>query len=335
MVRDVMRNEIGSLYWVITHLCDSTCSHCYMSCGPGGQSLTEDEAAAIIDNLPRRINQNIILSGGEVLHPGIRTLLYFITEELLRKYGKRHIAIQTNGEFLDEAVIDECLEAGITHISIASIDKHHKNRHGSLEEKERYFREILKGKGLKELPSVSELTPENVEKNARLGNIIKMVAPHFYRQPNFSIWGANEDIWLGGNWARGRALKNGNVLMDPAHNFCRLWSGGLNFLKSGSPRQEVVIQLSYLYPCCPSTRVFIADVRYETLIAGLEKAAAEPIFRAINRGRPYNGAKQFNMQPAQARKRLKEVKNICILCDELLMKLDEDKFPRSPFKIYL
>lgn len=327
-------NEIGSLYWVITHNCNSRCAHCYMSCGPGMPSLTKDEADAVIENLPRRINCNIILSGGEVLQPDNRELLFHVAGQLLKKYGRRPLAIQTNGDFLDPAAVRECLNAGITHFSIASMDVHHPERFASLKAKESYFRNLLKNMGFAELPTVKRLSPETAELNGRISEFLRVVAPELEMRPNFAIWGANEEIWLGGNWARGRALENGLVFDEPNHNFCNIWSGGLNFLRSGSPRQEVAVQLSWLYPCCPTTRVAIADLREEPLITGLKRASRHPIFNAINNGKPWLGASEFGISTTNARNRFRELNNSCRLCDELLKHLDDDRFPPSPFDVY-
>lgn len=328
-----MLNEIGSLYWVITHKCNGSCGHCYMDCGPDGPSLTTDEAERIVRNLPRRINHNIIISGGEVLHPANRNLLFTVTESLLRKYGRRPISLQTNGDFIRDC-IDDCVRHGVTHFSVASMDEHHNAGGERIAQKEKRHREFLKGKGMRELPPVKWLTPGTAAALGRLQQVLRFVNSQALEKPNFSIWGANEDIWLGGNWARGAALRNGLEVRDPKHNFCAMWSGGLNFLRAGSPRQEVVLQLSHLFPCCPGTRVVLGDMRDEPMTGALERAAREPVFRAINRGRPYNGAEYLGVPPSRARARLREIGNICLLCDELLGRLDHDSFPLSPFDVY-
>ncbi|MEW6202005.1 MAG: radical SAM protein [bacterium] len=329
-----MRNEIGSLYWVITHRCNNNCAHCYMDCGPQAPSLSEDDAVLVVENLPHRINHNIILSGGEVLHPENLKLLFLVCKLLIGRYGRRPIWLQTNGDFLSPKVIDDCLKQGIVHFSISSMDNYHKNPFHSLKEKEKHLRSLLKGKGLVEHPPPKNLSPKIAERAAIIQQSLLFTASDLAFKPNFSIWGANAELWLKGNWARGRALKNHIAVFDKSHNFCSMWSGGLNFLRTGSPRQEVVLQLSYLFPCCPSTKVILADTREEPLIKGLERAAREPVFRAINRGRPYNGAAHLGFPPSRARQRLKELNNICLLCNELLEHLDPNIFQPSPFKIY-
>jgi hypothetical protein len=328
-----MKDEIGSLYWVISHRCNSQCGHCYMDCGPGSEALSYDEARAVIDNLPDRINYQIILSGGEVLHPKNRDLLFFVADGLQKKYGRRPLSIQTNGDFLDEKIIDDCVHYNITHLSIASMDEYHRSRFGSIREKKRALRSMLKGKGLVEMHPTPVLTPGKVARRSKLLKAVHVVAKNLRFKPSFTFWGANDKLWLKGNWARGRALKTGKALYHSSHNFCDLWSGGLNFLNTGSPRQEVAVQLSHVFPCCPGSRVALADLRKERLIPALQCASRHPIFRAINNGRPYQGAPEFNLTPSFAHRRWKKLKNICLMCDELLIKL-AGEFPLSPFTIY-
>ncbi|MBW2368094.1 MAG: radical SAM protein [Deltaproteobacteria bacterium] len=329
-----MKDEIGSLYWVISHRCNSQCDHCYMDCGPGSDALSFDEARAVIDNLPDRINYQIILSGGEVLHPKNRDLLFFVADGLQKKYGHRPLAIQTNGDFLNEKIIDDCVHHNITHLSIASMDEHHRSKYGSIREKRRALRSMLKGKGLVEMHPTPVLTPGKVARRSRLLKAVHMVAKNIRFKPSFTFWGANEEIWLKGNWARGRALKNGKTLYHSSHNFCNLWSGGLNFLKTGSPLQEVAVQLSYAFPCCPCSRVALADLREEQLVCALERASRHSMFRAINIGRPYLGASRGGLTPSGAHRRWKELKNICQMCDEIIVQQTKGEFPLSPLDIY-
>jgi len=328
-----MQNHIGSLYWVISHICNSECDHCYMCCGPRAASFTVDEAAAVIDNLPRRINHSIILSGGEVLHPRNRALLFFISGRLRARYNLP-VYIQTNGDFLDASLIRDCLDHGIRHISIASMDAHHASRFGALKEKEAHMRALLKSGGLVEMKPTAGLSPDKVRRMALIKGVLRAAAPRLLEKPSFSIWGANEDLWLGGNWARGRSAESGQALLNAGHNFCGIWSGGLNFLKEGRPVQEIAVQLGYAYPCCPSTRMALGDLREDRLVSVLERAARHRVFRAIDRGKPWLGASEFGISAARARNRFKELGNVCMMCDELLALLDPDEFPASPFPVY-
>jgi hypothetical protein len=88
----------------------------------------------------------------------------------------------------------------------------------------------------------------------------------------FSMWGANEDFWIGGNWARGRAVQTNVMLHRPLHNFCAIPSGARGFAGGKEDAmQEVAVQLYNLYPCCPGTRMPIADLRYEDLHAAISR----------------------------------------------------------------
>jgi len=325
---------IGSIYWVISHLCNQECGHCYMSCSPQGSRLSVGEIDAIVKNLPERINFNIILSGGELLHPSNKELLFHAADRLLSKYGRRQIAIQTNGDFLTDVSARECLKSGITHISVSSIDGFHTlGKFKTQKDKIDYARKTLKTAGYKEF-SMVELTHEKVFLRAMLMKALFSVMPGMKASPNFTVWGANEDIWLRGNWARGRALAEGNVLYDCRHNFCHIWSGGRAFLNAGMPNQEIVMQLKYLYPCCPTTRVVLGDITQERVSSALARAENHKIFRAINRGKPYLGTEELGMTTEKARSLYKEKGNICLLCDSIIKSLPREDYPLSPFDVY-
>jgi hypothetical protein len=61
---------------------------------------------------------------------------------------------------------------------------------------------------------------------------------------SWGYWGANEDMWLGANWARRKALKNGIWKKDPNHNFCSILSVVRNFMGGHDDiPQEICIQL--------------------------------------------------------------------------------------------
>lgn len=329
-----MKDELGSLYWVISHRCNTQCDHCYMSCGPAGNSLSLEDTQAVIDNLPRRINYQIILSGGEVLHPKNRGLLYFVADGLQRKYGRRPLTIQTNGDFINRKTIKECLEYDITHLSISAMDHHHNSRYNSLNEKAAAIRRVLKEEGFAELNPRNNMTPKSVGRRLRLIKGFQKILPWLRFKPTFTFWGADQDFWLGDYWARGEALKNGIACSDKGHNFCRLWSGGKHFLEAGSPRQEVAIQLSYAFPCCPASRVSLADLRKESLTGALNRASHHPAFRAINNGQPYGVDSFGRIDTSWAKKRLKKLNNICLMCDELMFKTAKDDFVLSPFSVY-
>ena len=116
-----------SIYWVFTHRCNQYCSHCYNHSRPGGPTITIAEADAVLANLPEP--HRLILSGGEPLVE--RELLLHILRGAHAKYGdKTRLAIQTNGDLLEASTLDDLLEAGVQHISVASQDSYHVRRDG-------------------------------------------------------------------------------------------------------------------------------------------------------------------------------------------------------------
>ncbi len=283
-----------SIYWVFTHCCNQYCSHCYNHSRPGGPSITTAEADAVLANLPEA--KRLILSGGEPLVE--RKLLLHILHNARQRFGRRTVlALQTNGDLLDASALDALLEAGLQHISIASQDPYHVRREGLRER----LTKLLASRGLRETdvgdPAASK--PE---------------------MRTFSFWGATPDLWLGGLWARGRAVRSGTWKRDPEHNFCALWSGALGFLDDGSARQEVSIQLTAVYPCCPGTVEPLGDVSQEPLLAILERHRGDPMWEALNRGEPWRMGERAGVDTEFARRRIRELGNVCLWCDEYFTK---------------
>ena len=283
-----------SIYWVFTHRCNQYCSHCYNHSRPGGPSVTQAEADAVLANLPD--TNRLILSGGEPLVE--KELLLYILRGIAQRYqGRPSPALQTNGDLLDDASLDELLEAGVQHISVASQDTYHANRTGLRER----LTELLKSRGLFE---VDVGDPAGAERSGR----------------TFAFWGATPDLWLGGLWARGRALRNGIWKRDPDHNFCSLWSGALGFLDDGSPRQEISIQLTSVYPCCPGTVEPLGDLSREPLATILDRHRGDPMWQALNRGEPSEMGLAAGVDAEFAQQRIRELGNVCLWCDEYFTK---------------
>ena len=287
-----------SIYWVFTHRCNQYCSHCYNHSRPGGPSVTRAEADAVLANLPE--TNRFILSGGEPLVE--KELLLYILHGVAQRFrGRPSLALQTNGDLLDENSLDELLEAGVQHISIASQDTYHASRTG--------LRERLTGLlGSRGLRQVDVGDPAASKRAGR----------------TFAFWGATPDLWLGGLWARGRALRNGIWNRDPDHNFCSLWSGALGYLDDGSPRQEVSIQLTSVYPCCPGTVEPLGDVSAEALTAILDRHRGDPMWEALNRGEPAEMGLAAGVDAEFARERIRELGNVCLWCDEYFTKYRPD-----------
>ena len=289
-----------SLYWVFTQLCNDRCDHCYNMSGPQGARLSEEECMAIIDNLPERIDR-LILSGGEPLAE--RKLLYAILDRLREKYrGKTQIMLQTNGDLMTEERLDQLLEKGVTRIDIASIDRYHKKKGERME----WLRRLFLSRGMSDEETDPLVKKENYVK--------KEVA-------SFGFWGASEDMWLGGNWARGRALQKGIWYQNPDHNFCALLSGGIGFLTGQDDiPQEVSIQLWQINPCCPGTKDPLGDARKEKVADVLARLAGNPVFEKINEGDPLGMGESLGISREHAKARTRELKNICLWCDEFFEK---------------
>ena len=179
-------NHIESIYWVFTQLCNDICDHCYNDSGPKGARISEEECMAIIENLPDKMDR-LILSGGEPLAD--KKLLYKILDRLKEKCrGETQIMLQTNGDLINERILDSLIEKSVTRIDIASIDRFHKFAGQRLE----MLKALFKSRGMSDEVAEPLVTKDIFLKKDSL---------------SFGYWGANEGMWLGGNWARGRAMK--------------------------------------------------------------------------------------------------------------------------------
>ncbi len=289
-------DHVESLYWVFTQLCNDECDHCYNSSGPRGERISTEECLQIIDNLPSSIDR-LILSGGEPLAD--RKKFYAILDKLEERYqGSVEIMVQTNGDLLTEQRLDEMIEKGVTRFDIASIDRYHKKAGARLDE----LAKIFKSRGVNGMDSDPLIKKDNYVRGKKL---------------SWGHWGANEDIWLGGNWARGRAMEHDIWKKDPKHNFCALLSGAIGFLSGGQDiPQEISIQLWAINPCCPGTKDAMGDARTEKVADVLEKVSHSPIFQKLNEGDAYGMGESMGVSRAYAEKRGQELKNVCLWCDE-------------------
>lgn len=291
-------NHCETIYWVFTQLCNDKCGHCYNNSGPHGQRMSEEECMQIVDNLPDKVDK-IILSGGEPLAE--RKILYAILDKLTAKYGsQQRITLQTNGDLMTGPILDTLLEKGMKGISIASLDRFHKHAGSKLES----LKELFNSRGM--IDAMPYFTI-----GQKKGNKID---PSWR---TYTYFGANDDMWLGGNWARGRAMDNDIWMKDPSHNFCAIQSGARNFLGGyDDVIQEVSIQLWAINPCCPGTRHPMGDARKEKVADVLLRMKSSPIFQKLNDGEPYKMGESVGLTEEFARERGKELKNICLWCDE-------------------
>lgn len=303
-----------SLYWVFTQRCNDTCAHCYNLSGPRGQVITLEECLAIVANLPARIDR-LILSGGEPLTE--RPKLYAILEAVRERYGNTaQVMLQTNGDLLTPERLDEILARGVSRIDVASIDRFHRQQGERKAELEALFR----SRGMLDEATGPLITREDYLQRGML---------------SFGFWGATEDMWLGGNWARGRALETGVYKKDGDHNFCAILSGAKGFLGGTELPQEISIQLWKINPCCPGTRRPLGDARVEKVAEVLRRHADSPVFQALNQGDPYAMGESLGIAAEYGRERARELGSVCLWCDEFFGRHygTEPEKPPSPFRI--
>ncbi|HEX6737886.1 MAG TPA: radical SAM protein, partial [Vicinamibacteria bacterium] len=257
--------DYESIYWVFTQLCNDECAHCYNDSGPQGRRLPLADCLAIVENLPARLGR-LILSGGEPLTEEEK--LHAILEAVQGKYrGAAQVMLQTNGDLLTAARLDALLARGVTRIDVSSMDRLH-HMQGAHRER---LESLLRSRGM----SGDDADPLIAKDNYRKAGL------------SYGFWGANEDLWLGGHWARGRARRNGISLEDGRRNFCAITSGARGFLGGQDLPQELSIQLHDVYPCCATMRYPAGDARRERVSAIVERLRASPIFRRLNEGNPY------------------------------------------------
>lgn len=293
-------DRIESLYWVFTQLCNDQCDHCYNLSGPKGERISEAECMAIIGNLPAQLDR-LILSGGEPLAD--KKLLYAILDRLREKYGDAtQIMLQTNGDLLTGEVLDTLIEKGVSRFDIASIDRYHKYKGERLEK----LAELFNSRGVN-----GDDKDPLIEKETYLNR----------QRLSWGYWGATEEMWLGGNWARGRALQKNIWKRDPDHNFCAILSGAIGFLNGGENiPQEISIQLWRINPCCPGTKEPLGDARSEGVAEVLRRVNDLPVFQALDKGDPYRMGESLGISEDHARKRCGELGNVCLWCDEFFAK---------------
>jgi organic radical activating enzyme len=294
-------NRVESIYWVFTQLCNDQCAHCYNLSGPKGERISLEDCLAIVDNLPDELDR-LILSGGEPLAE--RKKLYPILEALQAKYGGRtQIMLQTNGDLMTGEILDEILVRGVTRIDLASIDRYHKKPEQRHEQLQRLIA-LFKSRGMND-DNTAPLIEKDTYVNHRL---------------SFGYWGATEDMWLGGNWARGRAMEKNIWKRDGTHNFCAILSGARGFLGGTELPQEISIQLWKVNPCCPGTKFPMGDARSERVADILQRASKSEVFRALNEGDAYGMAVSLGISAQQGLKRAVELENVCLWCDEVFEK---------------
>jgi hypothetical protein len=287
-----------SIYWVISRDCNQQCAHCYNNSEPGAPGLTPDEVRRTVSHFPDPDDVpvgRIIVSGGEVLvWPD---LLFAALDALYDRYqDSTRIQIQTNGDLLDEPALEKLLDHHVQRIDVSSMDKFHPK---STRAREAYLRDLLDSHGM-----VSEdVLPED-ENRA------------FDARRAYSFWGANPDTWIGPLWPRGRAWQKGASKAGPEHRFCSNWSGAIGFLDYRNPGSEVNIQLADVYPCCPMTCRPLGNLLEGPLVALLDRCAQNPVYQALNQGRPEAMGESLGIPEEEGFRRSQTLGNHCLWCDE-------------------
>ncbi len=289
-------NHVESIYWVFTQVCNDKCDHCYNNSGPQGSRITEEECIAIIDNLPDQVDR-IILSGGEPIAE--KAKLYMILDRLREKYhGHTQIMIQTNGDLLKPEILDTLIEKGVTRFDIASIDRYHKHAGERLMD----LAELFDSRGVNGEEKEPLVKRENYLNNFPL---------------SWGYWGATEEMWLGGNWARGRAMEHDIWMKNPKHNFCSILSGAIGFLSGHEDLpQEISIQLWQMNPCCPGTAGAMGDARVDKVSDILQRMSTSPVMQALDRGDPFTMGETVGITKEHAVTRCEDLGNVCLWCDE-------------------
>ena len=206
--------------------------------------------------------------------------------------------LQTNGDLLTEEILDTLIQKGVTRFDVASIDSYHKYKG----ERKEALTQLFRSRGLSD------------------GNTDPLIEKETYLNKDrisFGFWGATEEMWLGGNWARGRAIQKGIWKKDPMHNFCAILSGARGFLGGSEDiPQEVSIQLWKINPCCPGTIEPMGDARKEKVADVLMRVSRSEIFKRLNEGHPWKMGESVGVTEEYAKERTRDLKNICLWCDE-------------------
>ncbi len=326
-----------AIYWVLTWACHRKCKHCYDDRfrpyvrDALTEVVGEGQAAfqKVIDHLPddltwvdeggSRQRSLLVLAGGELLIDGVREELFYPTLKALRaRYGDQapKISIQTTGDVLTPEILDECLELGVESIAIASIDDYHVGMQG--DKKFAFMDEIralMKSRNVREVSLGGAKDKRLKEPDVGAGKAIS--------GPTFLFFGAQEDLWIGELWPRGRAFTNGLSKAGYDVNFCARWSGGKNFLHYGRAGSEVAIEPDgSVYPCCLKTKAPLGNLTQEPLIHILDSVAQLPAIQALNDGDPERMGEMSGWSREVFREKSKaldgtgrEVSNVCLGCD--------------------
>jgi hypothetical protein len=326
-----------SIYYVMAWACHRRCRHCYdkrfrpyvRGALEGVIAEAERNFPAIVDHFPERMTYvdlddpcpdgtfpektgRVILSGGESLLPGVRErVTYKVMERLNARYagnGGVRVVVQTTGDILTDAIVDDLLARDVWMISVASVDDFHAGLEGP--QRQQAF--------------VAKLTAL-FERHGMRQSALAATTRNWQDEPGplFSFFGATPDAWIGKLWPRGRAWENGLTTATIADNFCNRWSGGLKFLRHRHNGSEVSVEpTGDVFPCCIKTRFPIGNLIAEPLVEILDSLAGIPAFEAISAGQPERmgethgwSERRFVAASATTLPDGRPFANLCIGCD--------------------
>jgi hypothetical protein len=326
-----------SIYWVLTWACHRKCVHCYDDRfrpyvrGALDAVVGEGRRAydAILANLPDdmtwtdaagvRQPTTLILAGGELLIDGVREELFYpVLEAIRRRWPEAppRLSMQTTGDVLQPAYLDDMIARGVTTIAIASIDDYHVGMKG-----ERKFRFMDRIRAMMAERGVREVSLGGA-KSDKLKSPDPAARPRS-GEPTFLFFGAQEDLWIGELWPRGRAWANGLSNAGYSTNFCARWSGAKNFLKMHEAGSEIAVEPDgSIYPCCLKTKAPLGSLAEERLGDILGSVAALPAIRALNEGDPEGmglaggwSREAFRAKSSSVDGAGRKVTNTCLGCD--------------------
>ena len=182
------------------------------------------------------------------------------------------IVVQTTGDLVTDAIVDDLLARGVWMISVAGVDDFHVGMEGA--DRQKRF--------------VDKLTAL-FERHGMRRSGLSATTRNWHEEPGpvYSFFGATPDAWIGKLWPRGRAWQNGLSTATIADNFCNRWSGGLNFLRHALQRSEVSVEPDgAVYPCCIKTKLPIGNLLEDNLIDILDSLTGVPAYEAITMGHP-------------------------------------------------
>ncbi len=289
-----------SIYWVVSRDCNQECPHCYNDSAPGAPGLTLEQIDRCIASMPSTDDvplDRIIVSGGEVLvWP---ELLFHTLTGLRERYGhSTKLMVQTNGDLLDESMLDRLLAHNVCRIDVSSMDKFHPK---STLKRRDYLTHLFQSRGMIEASKIARGTGRE---------------PSAHPTLVYAFWGATPDQWIGPLWPRGRARTHNLSKAGPQHRFCAEWSGAKGFLDYRRANCEVNVQLADVFPCCPMTCRPIGSLLEEPLLAILDRCARHPLYRALNEGRPEAMGEYLGISEEEGYRRSAELGNHCLWCDE-------------------